>query len=308
MDKQTPLIRGAASFLCSLRHPHVLPVLWHLCKPAAQCSQDCKCCLEVLLDAEYCNGGTLADAIQQGLFCRSVVREQWAIATSVLCDVAHGMHFLHSQRVCHGHLNPENIQLQVSAPYWRGPSMDSCARMLWQWLSCRMGVKCMCVQADLLWNQFRYRLQIDEESHFSIGAAVAAGAAQAKVANLFTCPVATEPGDVSSIGSQDSQHSVFVAPEMQGGTHYTKANDIYSFGVLMWVLLTGRPVRDKLCAPPCLSPRAMPVRLHFVSHILSPFLTSHRQPLPYVAWRGLGSLGGTRDGQALHYSGHESLP
>ena len=84
IDQQMPVIRGAASFLCSLSHPCVLPVLSHLCKPATQCAEDCKCYLEVLLEAEYCNGGTLADAIQQGLFCRSVVREQWAIATSVL--------------------------------------------------------------------------------------------------------------------------------------------------------------------------------------------------------------------------------
>ena len=69
------------------------------------------------------------------------------------------------------------------------------------------------------------------------------------VANLFTCPVVPDPGDASSSGSQDSQQSVFVAPEVQGGGHYTRANDIYAFGVLMWVLLTGRPVRDKLCAP-----------------------------------------------------------
>lgn len=116
MDGQTPLIQGAAAFVCSLSHLHVLPVLSHLCKPAALCAEDCKCCLEVLLESEQSNGGALADAIQRGLFCRSVVREQWAIATSVLCDVAHGMQFLHSQGVCHGSLNPDNIQLQVRHP------------------------------------------------------------------------------------------------------------------------------------------------------------------------------------------------
>lgn len=90
-------------------------------------------------------------------------------------------------------------------------------------------------------------MQMDEESHFSIGAAVAAGAACARVANMFTCPAVPEPGDVSTPESHDFQNSVFVAPEMQEAMRCTKANDIYAFGVLMWVLLTGRPVR--LCAP-----------------------------------------------------------
>jgi serine/threonine protein kinase len=113
---QQPLIESAAAFMRNLGHPSVLSVLSHACRPAVKCAEACKCCLEVQLDTEHCNGGTLAAAVHSGLFCRSVVREQWAVATSVLSDVAHGMHFLHSQGICHGTLNPDNIYLQVRRP------------------------------------------------------------------------------------------------------------------------------------------------------------------------------------------------
>lgn len=108
-----PVVQSAAGLVCSLKHPNVLPVLSHVCRPAARCNEDCPQCLEVVLESEISNGGTLADAVQQGLFCRSAVCEQWSIATSVLSDVAQGMHFLHSQGVVHGNLNVDNIHLQV---------------------------------------------------------------------------------------------------------------------------------------------------------------------------------------------------
>ncbi|EXX69728.1 Cmk2p [Rhizophagus irregularis DAOM 197198w] len=55
----------------------------------------------------------------------------------------------------------------------------------------------------------------------------------------------------SAIGSSDNGNEVYgiipyVAPEVLQGQKYTKASDIYSFGMIMWELMTGRrPFWDK---------------------------------------------------------------
>lgn len=93
---------------------------------------------------------------------------------------------------------------------------------------------------------------MDEESHFSIGAAVAMGEASAQVAGMLTCPMHAgggENGAVSPPTSQDWQNSTFLAPEAEHSSQCTTAHDIYAFGVLMWTLLTGRPVHSNKCAP-----------------------------------------------------------
>ena len=61
---------------------------------------------------EYCNGGSLRQATTQGL-CAPTVERHWRTLMSLLIDVAQGMAYIHSKRICHGDLNPANVLLKV---------------------------------------------------------------------------------------------------------------------------------------------------------------------------------------------------
>jgi serine/threonine protein kinase len=62
---------------------------------------------------EFCNGGSLGDAISDGIFGMARTRMHWRRVVSTLLDVARGMAYIHSMRICHGDLNPANVLLQV---------------------------------------------------------------------------------------------------------------------------------------------------------------------------------------------------
>jgi serine/threonine protein kinase len=64
---------------------------------------------------EYCNGGSLRGAIAGRVFGEPPhgLRRRWKPLMHVAGSVADGMRYLHSQRICHGDLNPANILLKV---------------------------------------------------------------------------------------------------------------------------------------------------------------------------------------------------
>lgn len=62
---------------------------------------------------EFCEGGTLKDALEGGLLTAEVLPRRWDVLIGVLRDVAAGMDYMHASRVCHGRLNPSNILFKV---------------------------------------------------------------------------------------------------------------------------------------------------------------------------------------------------
>ena len=62
---------------------------------------------------EYCNGGSLREAVQRGLFRSGSLRSRFAMLMTILCHVADGIAYMHSKRICHGDLNPSNVLLKV---------------------------------------------------------------------------------------------------------------------------------------------------------------------------------------------------
>jgi serine/threonine protein kinase len=62
---------------------------------------------------EYCNGGTLRQAVDRGLFKRGARESRWRAVMDTLHDVAQGMAHMHAQRCCHGDLNPANILFKM---------------------------------------------------------------------------------------------------------------------------------------------------------------------------------------------------
>ena len=62
---------------------------------------------------EFCNGGSLGDAISDAYFDRNQSPLHWRRVLATLLDVAEGMAYIHSMRICHGDLNPANVLLKV---------------------------------------------------------------------------------------------------------------------------------------------------------------------------------------------------
>jgi serine/threonine protein kinase len=62
---------------------------------------------------EYCNGGSLRQAVNQGLFTSARLRRRWQPLMKILMGIAAGMAYVHSKRICHGDLNPSNVLLKV---------------------------------------------------------------------------------------------------------------------------------------------------------------------------------------------------
>jgi serine/threonine protein kinase len=290
------LIQAVAAFVCSLGHPNLLKVAWHLCKPAPP--RGCACVLEVGMESECCNGGTLAQALRQGLFCRSVVREQWAVALPVLRDIAQAMHFLHSQGICHGGLSPDTVHLQVrfictqQAPSWapynslllrchqqaykssdehattssthpacsvrmRASAIEVCARAGCTLPRCDPRLP-RCIEGMRARWPCRIALHLrlpcvqhDEEKHWGVGSALAVCEATAKVGGIFTTPIIHRTSHDSPASRDPPVHTV-LAPEAVKSGRGSKASDLYAFGVIMWALIVGCPVRSPQYAPPVL--------------------------------------------------------
>jgi serine/threonine protein kinase len=62
---------------------------------------------------EFCNGGSLRCAVNEGDFLPENTGHRWNLLISVLQGVASGMAYMHAKRLCHGDLNPANILLKV---------------------------------------------------------------------------------------------------------------------------------------------------------------------------------------------------
>ena len=113
---QQAMTEAAAALMPRLVHANVLRTYGHSCCVMDDPGDGCVCSFEVTLAQSHCNGGGLQQALRKGLFCRTMVREQWAVATALLRNIAEGMHFLHSQGICHGSLRPACILLNVRLP------------------------------------------------------------------------------------------------------------------------------------------------------------------------------------------------
>jgi serine/threonine protein kinase len=71
---------------------------------------------------EFCNGGSLRDAVAKGHFTVDNMPQRWGPIMKVLTDVVSGMHYLQRRRICHGDLNPANIMFKVRPP----PCIHAC--------------------------------------------------------------------------------------------------------------------------------------------------------------------------------------
>jgi serine/threonine protein kinase len=76
----------------------------------------CPSCHRFAALQEFCNGGSLRCAVNEGCFGPGNARGRWRLILSILRDIAAGMEHMHGKRLCHGDLNPANVLLKARAP------------------------------------------------------------------------------------------------------------------------------------------------------------------------------------------------
>jgi len=82
--------------------------------PRLQRDEDPDASLNTFIVMEYCNGGTLAQALQTGRFISAGRKLNMPLILRRAIDIAHAMEHLHSNCVVHGDLKPENVLLHMT--------------------------------------------------------------------------------------------------------------------------------------------------------------------------------------------------
>jgi serine/threonine protein kinase len=114
-EAHATLVASEAAIASNMTHRNVVATYSHdlrnITAPNSVGAE--QCIFKFYLLQEYCNGGSLGDAISDGLFGASKTRLHWRRCLSILFDIATGMAYIHSMRICHGDLNPANVLLKV---------------------------------------------------------------------------------------------------------------------------------------------------------------------------------------------------
>jgi serine/threonine protein kinase len=110
-DDQLALIASEAAISSSLVHRNIVATYAHDVKHITPDSGRDAGLFKFHLIQEYCSGGSLREAIDYRLL-RQLPR-RWDTVINILLDIASGMSYMHSNRICHSDLNPSNVLLKV---------------------------------------------------------------------------------------------------------------------------------------------------------------------------------------------------
>lgn len=110
-DEQLTHIASEAAISSSLTHPNIVSTYSHDIRHVKADGSSELGIFKFHLIQEFCSGGSLRDAIDRGTFRK--VPSRWRVVLSVLLDIAAGMAYMHSHRICHSDLNPANVLLKV---------------------------------------------------------------------------------------------------------------------------------------------------------------------------------------------------
>jgi serine/threonine protein kinase len=114
-DKQLHTISSEAAIASNLMHNNIVTTYAHdVCDATVDDSfENVPGVYTFYLVQEFCNGGTLRQAVNEGLFTSRRLPARWEPILNILRGVAAAMQFVHDRRICHGDLNPSNILLKV---------------------------------------------------------------------------------------------------------------------------------------------------------------------------------------------------
>jgi serine/threonine protein kinase len=110
-DDQLALIASEAAISSSLVHHNIVATYAHDVKHITSESGLDAGLFKFHLIQEYCSGGTLREAIDCSLLRQLPGR--WDVIVNILADIASGMSYMHTNRICHSDLNPANVLLKV---------------------------------------------------------------------------------------------------------------------------------------------------------------------------------------------------
>ena len=206
-----------------------------------------RCMDDSLRLQEFCNGGSLGDAISDGFFGRTVSKLHWRRVLATLLDIAEGMAYIHSMRICHGDLNPANVLLKVGTH-----SPTACCSVLFPVDKERTPTAASASSCQTV-TQINWHVQYESAAFQSVSEAMMAQPVREHVAAKITdFGVAMRMQHSKSYKSNTYVGTPFyIAPEVLRKHRLHKASDVYSFGVIMWELMMGSPVYVARCAPPC---------------------------------------------------------
>lgn len=139
-----------------------------------------------LLTQEFCNGGTLSEALERGYFQGADKHEKHDRLKSIALNVAYGIQCMHQNHMVHRDLSSTNVMLHVTAPSQTNSPASS-----------------------------HMTAKLIDFGRTSIN-------------TMHTCKT-------------DGQTTIsYAAPELMSDGHTSKASDIFSLGVILWEVWTGK--------------------------------------------------------------------
>jgi hypothetical protein len=112
-ESTSSLIVSEAAIASNLFHKNVVATYCHDIRSLVNGNGKEATVFKFYLLQEYCNGGSLRHAVARSYFDPKRTERHWRIIMAILVDIAQGMAYIHSKRICHGDLNPANVLLKV---------------------------------------------------------------------------------------------------------------------------------------------------------------------------------------------------
>eukprot|EP00892_Ulva_mutabilis_P006168 jgi/Ulvmu1/3923/UM018_0146.1 len=107
----TALIASEAAIASNLVHANVVATYAHDVRAVRNSHGAEVGVYELCLIQEFCNGGSLQEALSGGAFGRQLW-PRWLSILSLLHGIASGLAYMHANRICHADLNPNNVFLK----------------------------------------------------------------------------------------------------------------------------------------------------------------------------------------------------
>ena len=112
-SSQTRLVASEAAIASNLDHSNIVATYSHdICNVSPTSSAELPV-FKFYLITEFCNGGSLRQALRKGYFTPRKLPARWQPISTILLGIAEGLAYMHSKRICHGDLNPSNVLLKV---------------------------------------------------------------------------------------------------------------------------------------------------------------------------------------------------